>query len=55
MGGKLKREGMDVYIELIHFFVQQKLTLHSKATIVKFLKKQMELSFPVPLGFLSFL
>ena len=31
--GRSKREGTYVYIELIHFTVQQKLALHCKAVI----------------------
>ena len=31
MGGRSKREGIYVYIELIHIAVQQKLTQHCKA------------------------
>ena len=34
VGGSLKREGMYVYMWLIHFVVQQKLTQHHKATAV---------------------
>ena len=33
LGGRSKREGIYVYIYLIHFIVQQKLTQHGKATI----------------------
>ena len=33
MRRKSKQEGIRVYIELIHFFVQQKLTQSCKATI----------------------
>ena len=36
MGGRAKREGLYVYIELIHFIVQQKLTQHCKAIILQF-------------------
>ena len=32
-GRRLKREGIYVYINLIHLVVQQKLTQHCKATI----------------------
>ena len=31
--GRSRREGIYVYIQLIHFIVQQKLTQHCKATI----------------------
>ena len=33
VGGRLKREGLRVLVELIHVVVQQKLTQHSKATM----------------------
>ena len=33
VGGRLKREGIRVLVELIHVVVQQKLTQHSKATM----------------------
>ena len=33
LGGKSKQEGIYVYLELIHFIVQQKLAQHFKATI----------------------
>ena len=33
VGGRLKREGLRVYVDLIHAVVQQKLTQHSKATM----------------------
>ena len=36
LGGRSKREGIYVYIELIHFGVQQELTHHCKATIPQF-------------------
>ena len=32
-GGRSKREGIFVYIQLIHFLVQQKLTQHCKANL----------------------
>ena len=41
MGGRFKREGIYVYIQLIHFIVQQKLTQHCKAIILP-LKKYRE-------------
>ena len=40
LGRRLKREGIYVYIQLIHFVVQQKLTQHCKTIIVQFLKIQ---------------
>ena len=33
-GGRAKKEGIYVYIQLIHFTVQQKLTQHCKAIIL---------------------
>ena len=39
MGGRLDREGIYVYIWLIHYVVQQKLTQHCKIIIVQFKKK----------------
>ena len=36
VGGRFKREGIYVYIELIHFSVQKKLTQHCKATLLLF-------------------
>ena len=33
---RLKREGLYVYIWLIHFVVQQKLTQHGKVIILQF-------------------
>ena len=38
MGRKLKKEWEYVYIELIHFTVQQELTRHCKATTIKNIK-----------------
>ena len=35
MGSKSKKEGICVYIDLIHFAVEQKLTQHCKATILQ--------------------
>ena len=35
MGGKSKEEGFYVFMYLIHFAVQQKLTQHCKATILQ--------------------
>ena len=31
--GRLKKEGLYVYLQLIHVFIQQKLTQHCKARI----------------------
>ena len=44
-GGRSKREGIYVYIHLIHFVVQQKLTQHCRVTIPQF-KKKKNTSFP---------
>ena len=38
-GGRSKREGIYVYVQLIHFIVKQELTQHCKATISQFEKK----------------
>jgi len=46
MGRKSKEEGIYVYMELIDFAVQQKLTQHCKATILQLiLKKRMAVQF----------
>ena len=51
MGGRSKREGICVYIWLILFVVQQKLTQHCKATIPQFKKKKIVMPLePEPLG-----
>ena len=42
MGGRSKREGIYVYIQLIHFGVQQKLTQHCKAIILQLKKMVMD-------------
>ena len=39
MGGRLKRKDIYVYLQLIHFVVQQKLTHHCKAIILQLKKK----------------
>ena len=39
VGGSAEREGIHVYIEMIHFVVQQKLTQHCKAIILQLKKK----------------
>ena len=39
MGGRSKREGIDVYTQMIHFVVQQKLTQHCKAIILQLKEK----------------
>ena len=36
-GGKSKREGISVYMQLIHFAVQQKLTQHGKSAILLYI------------------
>ena len=40
MGSRLKREGIYVYIELIHVVVQQELTQHCKAIILSLKKRK---------------
>ena len=40
VGGRLKREGIYVYIELIQVVVQQKLTQHCKVLIFQFKRKK---------------
>ena len=42
VGGRLKREGMYVYIWLINFVVQQKLAQHCEAIILQFKKRDRE-------------
>ena len=39
-GGNLKKEGTDVYTELIHIVVQQELTQQCKAVILSFKKEK---------------
>ena len=34
-GGRLGREGVDIYLQLIHVVVQQKLAQHCKAVILQ--------------------
>ena len=40
VGGRFKREGIYVYLQLIHFLVQQKLIQHCKAIILQLKIKQ---------------
>ena len=40
MGERFKREGIHVYIRLIHFVVPQKLTQHCKAIILQLKEKR---------------
>ena len=40
MGRESKKEGIYVYVPLIHFAVQHKLTQHCKATILQLKKKK---------------
>ena len=42
MGRRSKREGVYVYIWLIHFIVQQRLTQHRKTTSPPHQKKKMK-------------
>ena len=44
-GGRSQREGIYIYIELIHFIVQQELTQHCKAIILQFKKKTNQLRY----------
>ena len=48
MGGISKREGMCVYISLIHFIVQQKLTQFCKAIVLLFSRKVKPNTFGTP-------
>ena len=41
VGGRLKREGIYICLQLIHFIVQQKLTQHRKAIILQFKKRYL--------------
>ena len=41
MGGRLKREGIDVYTQTIDFVVEQKLTQHCKAIILQLKEKKI--------------
>ena len=43
VGGTLKREGIYVYLGLIHAIVQQKLTQHFKAIILQLKKKKLKI------------
>jgi len=38
--GRFKKEGIYIYIQLIHFAVKQKQTQHCKAIILKLKKKK---------------
>ena len=40
LGGRLKREGIYVYVSLIHAVVEQKPTQNCKAIILQFKKKK---------------
>ena len=40
VGGRFKKEGIYVYIELLHIVVQQKLIQHCKAIIFQFTKRR---------------
>ena len=42
--GRSKREGIHVYMKLIHFIVQQKLTQHGKATLLQLFFKNLLLT-----------
>ena len=43
VGGRLKREGIDVYTQTIDFVVEQKLTQHCKAIILQLKEKKKSL------------
>ena len=45
VGRRLKREGIYVYIKLIHFVVQQKPTQHHKVSILQFKKKSFRTTY----------
>ena len=49
VGGRFKREGIYVYILLIHFVVQQKPTQHCKAIMLQLKKKSTFLAVVVQL------
>ena len=54
VGGRLKREELYVYIQLIHTVKQQKLTQHFKAIILQLKKKKLPRNkSPVPDGFIG--
>jgi len=40
VGRRFKREGINIYLKLIHFTVQQKLTQYCKAIILELKKKE---------------
>jgi len=40
VGGRLKRKGIDVYIQPIHSVVQQKVTQQCNVIVLQFLKKE---------------
>ena len=42
MGGRLKREGVYVYLQLMHTVVQQKLTQYCKVTIPQLKNQQQQ-------------
>ena len=43
-GRKSKTEGIYIYLKLVHFAIQQKLTQHCKATISQFFKKSININ-----------
>ena len=47
MGGKLKRKEIYVYLQLIHFDVQQKLTQHCKYPLIKNVNKIFSKMYPM--------
>ena len=44
-GNRIQKEGIYVYIQLIHFVVQQKLTRHGKATLLQQNKNKKQIPF----------
>ena len=44
MGGRSTREGVYVYIQLIHYIVQQKVTQHCKEILLQWKKKPIAYS-----------
>ena len=40
LGGRPKSKGVEVYLQLIHFVIQQKLTQHCEAIILQKKKKK---------------
>ena len=47
MGRRSKREGIYVYVQLIHAVVQQKLTQHCKALILQLKINKSKTNYPI--------